>query len=869
MPLLLERDSELASLRDTVAGAADRRGAVVVVTGQAGIGKSSLVRALREELQTEQSVRVLMGGCDDLISSSAFSPLLDIARQTDGKLAEALSEGEPLRVLRAALDELDDPFSVTVMILEDIHWADEATLDAVRFMSRRIAELRAVLLLTYRDDEVSSDHPIRRLVGSMSAVPLVRLALKPLSRAAVEQMAAATGRDPDMIYAATKGNPFFVAEVLSAVSDNAVPPTVSDAVLGHIAPLDAETHSALKLLSVVPGVLGRELVERLLGGRFNALVPAERLGVIEVDAGRVSFRHELARRAIESSLSGAERLILHRQVLARLSGWDEADPARVLHHAIEAGKADTIVAVGPDAARRAARAGAHREAARHLSAVLAHRDRLSAEEHATLLLEHAWALYNLHKFASAFAAAKEAADLWNGLGDAVGRGRALLSVSRMLYMVNEPHEALATVRRAVEILRAADDEQALVEGLANLGSLLCLTDHQRECMETVESVINRADRISRPDLMAHALNYRGVARLNLGDSGGLEDLERSLAMAHSIDAHELAARAYTNIVDELMRLGRDTEAEQWIQRGWGFLTDLDFVAHRYNLDSLRCVIELHRGHWDSAEEGLRRLATSFKETDVLHPFALTPLARIAARRGDPDATNLIAESWQVAQKTSALQYLGPAAVARVEWAWLSKSPRLKDAVDSARDILASAQDAGHVWFRGELLRYIARAGHDVELTDDIPEPFISGLRGDWHRSARLWLERGDPYERALELLNGADRDSLLQAFEVFDRLRARPAANMARARLRELGVRRIPRGVQPSTRENVLGLTARQAEVLALLGEGMSNAEIAERLVVSVRTIDHHVSAILTKLGVGTRKAAAAIGKEVGQEKGA
>jgi DNA-binding CsgD family transcriptional regulator len=172
--------------------------------------------------------------------------------------------------------------------------------------------------------------------------------------------------------------------------------------------------------------------------------------------------------------------------------------------------------------------------------------------------------------------------------------------------------------------------------------------------------------------------------------------------------------------------------------------------------------------------------------------------------------------------------------------------------------LARLERPGRERYRGELLRWLRRCGEPVEPFEGCPEEFAAGLRGDWRAAAAGWERIGAPYERALELVDSGEVKATLEALAVFDRLGADPAARLARRRLRELGVRQIPRGPQPTTRVNPAGLTDRQVEILRLLSEGLTNAEIAERLVLSVRTVDHHVSAVLQKLGVGGRRDAAA-----------
>jgi len=199
--------------------------------------------------------------------------------------------------------------------------------------------------------------------------------------------------------------------------------------------------------------------------------------------------------------------------------------------------------------------------------------------------------------------------------------------------------------------------------------------------------------------------------------------------------------------------------------------------------------------------------------------------------------------------------LAYAGIARAEWAWLTGD------LDAARQVAAvllpRTEHPGAAPFRGELLRYLARAGLPAEPFEGCPPGYDEGLRGYWRSAAAAWRRAGDPYETALEL-GGGDAEACSEALSTLERLGASVPADRVRDRLRELGVS-VPRGPRASTRANPAGLTARQLAVLELLREGLTNAEIAERLVLSVRTVDHHVAAILAKLGVSSRREAASL----------
>ncbi|HJW59020.1 MAG TPA: AAA family ATPase, partial [Actinomycetota bacterium] len=244
--MLLERERELAELAQAAREAAAGEGGLVLIFGEAGIGKSSLVRALRGLLPANG--RLLVGHCDDLGTPRTLGPFRDLVGQVGAELTRALAEGGERDAVPAALRaELDWAGHPTVLVVEDVHWADEATLDVLRYLARRVAELPAVLVLTYRDDELTREHPLQQFLGQASASGRVRrLPLRRLSEDAVRWLSAAGRVDAGRVFALTSGNPFFVTEVLAAGDGDRVPSTIADAVLARVRRLDAATQDALE-----------------------------------------------------------------------------------------------------------------------------------------------------------------------------------------------------------------------------------------------------------------------------------------------------------------------------------------------------------------------------------------------------------------------------------------------------------------------------------------------------------------------------------------------------------------------------------------------------------------------------------------------
>ena len=855
---LLERDAELDLLATAIASAAAGAGCVVLVTGEAGIGKSSLVRAFVAGLPPD--VRVLSGSCDDLLTPRTLGPLREAFLGTAGPLEAALLDGDRDAVYDAVLGELGEGTggnapAVTVLVVEDVQWADDGTLDVLRFVAARVHSLRTVVVLTLRDEGLVAGQPVARLAGALVGPSVHRLQLRGLSARAVQSLAGGGVQGARRLHALTGGNPFFVSEALACPGE-AVPDSVVDAVRARAQRLSPDAVEALELLSVVPTQVEIDLAGTLVGGRLDALAEAEAEGMLTATDGRLAFRHELARRAIEQQLPALRRLAYNQSVVRALRADGCSDVARIVHHAVQAGDVTTLLQCAPLAGRDAAKAGSHRQALAHFEAVLPYVDRLSDGERARLVGEYAWELYNAHRFPEAVAAGTQAVTLWEAIDEPVPLGEALVALSRHLYMAGSTGPDWEAVQRAADILEPTGDVAAIAYARSYRGAVLALDDQPDAAVVELEQARRLAEDVGRSDLVALCLNYLGVAMADLGDPRAEQQLRQSLALAYALGHHEYVARAYTNLSEVLYRYGRWTELDRLLGEALEFTLDRGFRSHAYNLEVHRCLLLARRGDWDAAEDGLRALIRSVEDPGTLmHLYSAPSLGRLLARRGDPAAGEILAGAWAEAVGQRSLIGLAHCGIAVVEWAWLTGDLALATEV---RDVLLPRTGrAGAAPFRAELMRYLARAGLGGSAFAGCPEPYAAGLRGDWQAAADGWRRAGDPYEEALELADSGDVDATRDALVILDRLDAAPAAATTRQRLRDLGVTRVPRGPQATTRTNPGGLTDRQVQVLQLLADGMTNAEIADRLVLSVRTVDHHVSAVLTRLDLASRREAA------------
>jgi DNA-binding CsgD family transcriptional regulator/tetratricopeptide (TPR) repeat protein len=859
---ILEREAELSVLADAVRAAAGRRGSVALVMGEAGIGKSSLVEALRSHLPAEG--RLLVGYCDDLATPRTLGPFRDLAGSVGTELSQAVADGSDRdRVLAALRAELTWPEHPTVLVIEDVHWADDATLDALRYLIRRIASLPAVLILTYRDDELTREHPLHGLLGQASRSDQVRhLPLTRLSVQAVRQLSAGSSVDAQDLYALTSGNPFFVHELLASAQGQAVPPTIAGAVLARVRSLDAPTQDVLELLAVVPSALERWLVDALVTSTgpagVAALAAAEERGLLTVSPRKISFRHELTRRAIADSVPAARLIALNQRVLEALTRHDGSDMAQIVHHAKQAGNQDAVIAYGPAAARDAARAGAHREAVAHYGLVLEHAGQFAPAERAVLLEEYAIECYTIGAISRAISAGQQAVELNRSLGNLRRLGSCLRWLSRMSWMAGDRASAEHAGREAIKVLEQSGDSRLLALALSNEAQLCMLAHRLAEGVEYGERAVDLARAAGDAAITSHALTNIGSCRWLLGDPGGQAVLDEALRVALAAGATEDACRAYVCLVWNLLDRFRLDEADRYLAAAIKLAEESESFGILSYMQVQRARLEAARGSWDEAV----RIAEA--EFDTFQPascVALTVAGRVRARRGQPRGPRLLSAAWKLAVQIDELQRLAPVAAARAEDAWL-RSDHAR-ARDIAGPVYAEAVRLGDDVHQAELSYWLTRSGQPADPGSS-GYPYAMAAAGRWREAAAAWESAGCPYEQAAALADSDDPQDLLTALGTLDELGARPLATVVRRRLRALGMTRIPRGPRDETRVNPAGLTARQVDVLRLLSQGCTNAQIASQLVVSVRTVDSHVAAVLGKLGAASRHEAAACAAELG-----
>lgn len=854
---ILEREHELAVLAEAATDAAAGAGSVALVCGEAGIGKSSVVEALRAQLPADG--RMLVGYCDDLATKRTLGPFRDLVGSVGTELTRVLRDGgDQDRLLGALRAELDWPGHRTVLAIEDVHWADEATLDALRFLVRRVPGMPVVLLLTYREDELARDHPAHDLLALAAATDRTHwLRLARLSPQAVRTLCAGSRVDAGHLYAVTNGNPFFVTEVLGSEPPTAVPRTVVDSVQARVRRLDMRTRDAMEQLAVVPSTLDRRLVDALVPKGIGVLAAAEERGLLVVSPSRVAFRHELTRRAVLDALPAARRAELSRRVLVALSQRDEIDLSQLMHYAAEAGDRDAIIRFGPDAARDAARAGAHREAAAHYRLVLELRDRFPPGERVELLEGYAIECYRVGAALDAVTAQNDAVRLRRSLADPCALGAGLRWLSRMSWWAGDRPAAERAAAEASAVLETAGEQRLLALALSNESQLHMLAARGDEGIRLGEGAAALARDAGDAATLSHALTNVGMCRWTRGDLTGQAQVEEALRIALDAGETDPALRAYQSLVSALLDEYRLPQAEHYLAAGMQLAESAEYHGFVEFQSLERARLLFARAAWD---EALRTVQFAVDQRPPLRCPALTIIGRVRVRRGEPDAQMPLAQAWDLAVGMAELQRTGPVAVALAEAAWLNGNYDAALAV--AEPIYSQARRLGEAAWAAELGYWLSKAGRSADPGGS--HPYAVQAAGRWREAASRWEAVGCPYEHAAALAESPNRDDLLTALTELDRLGAEPLARLVRIRLRSLGVARIPRGPVQSTRSNPAGLTVRQVEVLRLLGQGLTNAEIAERLVLSIRTVEVHVAAVLDKLGAHTRRDATARAADLG-----
>jgi DNA-binding CsgD family transcriptional regulator len=825
---LLERSRELDALAAALADVDETgRGKLALVRGEAGIGKTALVGAFTESLR---GPRVLRAACEPLHTPSPLAPFLEIAAVVGGELARtAAAAPQPYALTAELVRELAS--GPAVVLIEDVHWADEATLDVLRLLTRRLESIPTLVIATYRDDELTRSHPLRALLGEFGSRAL-RVPVAALSPEAVGRLATESGVDPDLLYERTNGNPFYVTEALAAGGEG-VPETVRDAVLARAARLGADARRLLDAVAVVPPHVERVLLDQLVPNADEALDECTAVGMLRADEGRVGFRHELARIAIEDALPPGARRSLHRAVLALLlEVAGDVDAARLAHHAEEAADVDAILRFAPEAAARAAAVGSHREAADQYALALRHGAAVDPATRAGWLVERALSCYVTDQSDETLESLRLAASIYHELGDEVSEGHARERLCAYLWCPGYVEESRAAGLHAVALLEPHGPSRQLGAVYDQMAFLAAQGSRPDE------------ERLWRERLLETSIATGDVELEILSRANGPE-VAFALALENGLIG--LAGAIQQEVAGAPLWQRRYDTADRTLRAGLAFHSVHGLELYRHYVLSWLALCALEQGRWDEAVDWADEVIRTPRASITPRILGLTVVGLVRARRGDPDSSSPLDEAYDLALPSGEARRIAPPSAARAEAAWLDgRDSEIAALTDVAWQIAQARRDGGIVGMLGVWRR---RAGLPVEVVDGVDPHHALEIRGDYPAAAARWAETGCPYEAALALTATGDETSQREAFDELQRLGAAAAAE----RVRRSGVKGLPRGPRRTTRENPSNLTTREIEVLQLLTEGLRNSEIAGRLVLSERTVHHHVSAILRKLEAGSR----------------
>jgi DNA-binding CsgD family transcriptional regulator/tetratricopeptide (TPR) repeat protein len=850
---LIERESQLAALHQYASEAREGKGRLVLISGEAGVGKSVLLEEFAQELQ---EARWLWAGCDGLFTPAALGPLLDIANQIDGELLRLCrAKAKKDQLYDALLRQLGDLHTLTVIAIDDIHWADEATLDLLSYLGRRIQHLRVLLLVTYREEALVANDPLRLTLGALASQRATRrLSLPTLSTAGVATLAQGTGIDATELHRLTAGNPYFVTEVLQAGS-HTLPASIRDAVLSRTRTLSTPARDALDVAALIGPRMPSELLVSLVD---DPLVVDELIsnGLLIKDGDGLRFRHEIARVAIEVAVPPYRKARIHTKIMEALLSSGSDDDARLSFHAEGAGNAEVVLAHAPRAGRRAAELGARREAAAQYERALRFVPETDIRRRAELLDNLAQQLDFVDE--DLVETCSAAVALWHELGDSARESDSLLNLAWGLWRLCRGADFRQASDAALKLAKPLGASPQLAKAYNTLAYRKLSSGRYEESLALGRQVREMSEQLCLTDVISDSLNLEAQVIRAMGNDWTVPmraALELALSGGHEYRAGGVFVFTYWMYCGEL----RHDEGEQIYHQAMTYCDVHDIGTSLNCLLAERAGVFEKLGRWD---ECISTTHAVLEQQSVSPANRLQPLcyqAKVMARRGQDEYWPYLDEAMHSALGIDEAEWLTFVGLARIEAYWL------EGRLDAARAELDRVRDASTrvvVLLRPWIALWTWRLTGATDVID--LEPFASQIAGDGAHAAELWDRLGYRYEAALALLDTKDEPLLRDSLARLSDLGAEAAARLVRRRMRDLGIRSIPVGARTTTRAHPQGLTRREQEILQLLSDGHSNEEISASLFISVRTVEHHVSAILGKLGATTRKGAAAEALKLG-----
>ena len=842
--MLVERSEQLDRMWEAVARSSTQ-GELLLISGEAGHGKTSLIEAFVSGL--DHRYTVLAASCDPVAVPTPFAALFEIIDDLPPDLAEGIRQGERRQeIFGGMLAVLDsDP---TVLILEDLQWADETTLGLVRYLGRRLANTRSILVLSYRPEEVDTEHPLLVVLADLGPMAS-HLVVPSLTLAGVREMAEGVDAEAESIHRATGGNPFFVEEVLASPEED-LPASVGAAIMAGVSKLPTGSLDLLEMVALSPEGLDLRFAETISPETAANIDAACQRRLLVEDRGRLRCRHDLIRLTVDQSIPPARRRRIHEKLLAGLTENTSSrrDMARLAHHAVRAGDAQRAIEYSLAAATFAGSEGANRQARLHYDDALAFRDEMDRATLDRALRGSADVNCATNHLRQATETARDRLKLAGNehdLGDRLAWSAFIASRWGNVAL------ARADADRAVQLHEHHQECPELTRAKSVLTTLAVWEGDWRTASDLAEQNVRTASELGSRELLAAGLLSLGKAQALIGVDGWETHLEEAARIGGELGQLETVCSALNSLAFfPYWSLDIRTARER-------FTTGIEFAASRemdawyVAMAASKAGCDLAAGEWETAGQVLER-AIAWPTCSSTDCEARVLLATLRCRQGAADADQLVESALTQTDADGTYHERVMASVLAMEAAWLGIVPQ-DAASDRYRRAKALVERSGDPNATARLRYWASILGW---------EPLTKSESGVTARVAALSSSGFEFEARVLQAT--LDAPPLAEIFDWLSRRGAVGTMRALRRDLRDRGVRGVPASPRSSTTSNPGGLTNRQVDVLELLAAGHTNADIAAQLFISEKTVGHHVSAILQKLHVENRVQAAALASEHG-----